>query len=131
MSGSPPRSPLSVPTRALERSRQLRRDMTPPERRLWHPPRGRRLQGAKFTRQYAIGTYIVDFICRSDRLIVEVDGDEHGMDEGIIADRSRTAFLEQRGYRVLRFWNAEVLRNIDGVLQVIAEALEGSSEVRR
>ena len=98
--------------------------MTDAERRLWYALRGRRFDGVKFTRQYAIGPYVVDFVCRSARLIVEIDGDQHGRDEGVLADVARTAFLEQNGYRVIRFWNADVLKNLDGILQMLGEALQ-------
>ncbi|TXL69435.1 endonuclease domain-containing protein [Vineibacter terrae] len=118
-----PRPPAPVPTHALKRTRDLRRDMTDAERRLWHALRGRRFEGVKFTRQYAIGPYVVDFVCRGARLIIEIDGDQHGRDEGVAADDARTMVLEQNGYRVIRFWNAEVLKNLDGVLQVLGEAL--------
>jgi very-short-patch-repair endonuclease len=131
MSINEPPHRLPVPVHALNRARQMRRDMTPPERRLWQALRGRRLQGAKFTRQYPIGDYIVDFVSRHDRLVIEVDGDEHGRDDRVIADRARTVFLEQRGYRVLRFWNAEVLGNLERILEVIAAALAASSEAPR
>ncbi len=119
-----PRPPAPIPTHTLKRSRDLRRDMTDAERRPWYALRGRRFEGVKFTRQYAIGPYVVDFVCRGAHLIVEIDGDQHGRDDVIAADNARTTFLEQQGYRVIRFWNTDVLQNLDGVLQVLGEALK-------
>ena len=82
--------------------------------------RDRRLSGFKFVRQEAIGPFIVDFVCRDRRLVVEVDGGQHA---DSAADAARDAFLASEGYRVMRFWNNDVLRNCDGVLTVILEAL--------
>ncbi len=93
--------------------------MTDAERRLWRELRARGL-GAKWRRQQPIGSYIADFVCQQARLIVEVDGGQHCESE---ADERRTAWLESVGYRVLRFWNNEVLENTDGVLIRVAEAL--------
>lgn len=92
---------------------RLRREMTDAERRLWSRLRGRRLEGWKFRSQHSIGPYVADFLCWDARLIVEVDGGQH--DE--MADGDRTAFLRGQGYRVVRFWNNDVLGNIDGVLE--------------
>jgi very-short-patch-repair endonuclease len=96
----------------------LRRDQTDAERRLWFRLRDRRLSGLKFRRQMPIKSYVVDFCCESARLIVELDGGQHG--ERQIEDAKRTAELEKFGYLVLRFWNNDVMQNIDGVLEVIA-----------
>ena len=99
-------------------ARKLRRDQTDAERTLWFRLRDRRLCGMKFRRQVPIDRYVVDFCCESARLIVEVDGGQHaGRSE---EDKTRTGALEARGYLVLRFWNNEVLQNMDGVLEVIA-----------
>ena len=103
----------------IERAKGMRREMTKPERRLWYALRAKRLDGAKFRRQVVIDRYIADFACRIPcMLIVEVDGETHTGREGY--DAARTAFLEQRGYRVLRFTNHDVMSNLDGVLIVIA-----------
>jgi very-short-patch-repair endonuclease len=104
-----------------QRSRRLRRDMTDAERRLWYGLRKRQLQGHKFRRQHPIGNYTVDFVCLDARLIVEVDGGQHG--ERVDYDAARTRWLEQQGYRVLRFWNDEVLQGLDSVLDLIWQAL--------
>jgi very-short-patch-repair endonuclease len=105
-------------------ARGLRRRQTDAERRLWARLRDRRLLGVKFARQVPIGPYIVDFCCREQRLIVELDGGQHATRTDY--DAGRTALLEGLGYRVLRFWDNEALRNTDGVLQRIAQALSSA-----
>lgn len=104
-----------------ERARSLRRTATEAEKLLWHGLRDRRLGGFKFRRQQTIERYVVDFLCHDRRLIVEVDGGQHNVQ----ADAPRTAFLEAQGYRVLRFWNPEVLTNLTSVLETILGAAEG------
>ena len=101
---------------------RLRRDQTDVEQRFWMAVRNRRLQGCKFRRQATIGNYVVDFLCVEKMLIVELDGGQH--DE--LVDANRTAFLEACGYRVLRFWNNEVLENLEGVLEAVGGALTNS-----
>ena len=103
---------------ALKRARKLRRDATHAERLLWSKLRRHQVDGLQFRRQSPIGRYIVDFVCPAAQLIVEVDGGQHTAER----DAARTAWLEGQGFRVLRFWNDEVLKNIDGVLRVIANA---------
>ena len=95
--------------------------MTDAERTFWNVVRDRRLEGFKFRRQATIAPYIVDFLCIDAKLVVEIDGGQH--DE--IVDAPRTAFLEARGLRVVRFWNHDVLNNLDGVLVVVLAALVG------
>jgi len=102
------------------RARRLRRDETDAERRLWYRLRARQIGGAKFVRQDPIGLYVVDFVCREQRLVVEVDGGQHATD---LRDAVRDQWLKDRGYRVLRFWNNDVLANTEGVLEAIAAAL--------
>jgi very-short-patch-repair endonuclease len=109
------------PNERVKLERKLRRSATDAETKLWLSLRDRRLCGFKFVRQEAIGSYVVDFVCRDRRLIVEVDGGQHADNPG---DRKRDRKLETAGYRVLRFWNNDVLRNRDGVLQLIADALK-------
>jgi very-short-patch-repair endonuclease len=94
---------------------RLRRDATDCEQRLWQLLRNRGLDGFKFRRQATIGPYVVDFLCAQHRLIVEVDGGQHNED----ADRIRTRFLKRQGYHILRFWNHEVVENIEGVIEAI------------
>ena len=101
-------------------ARRLRRDSTDAERRLWHRLRSRSMVGFKFVRQEPVGPYVVDFICREQRLIVELDGGQHADSK---SDLARDQWLADHGYRVLRFWNNDVMANIDGVLQTIATAL--------
>jgi len=105
-------------------ARGLRRRQTDAERRLWARLRDGRLLGVEFARQVPIGPYIVDFCCREQRLIVELDGGQHATRADY--DAGRTALLEGLGYRVLRFWDNEALRNTDGVLQRIAQALSSA-----
>ena len=104
-----------------ERARDLRSRSTDAEHRMWYFVRSRRLKGYKFVRQYIVGPYIVDFICREKKLIIELDGSQHA--DAVIYDQERTYYLESQGYRVLRFWNNEVLNNINGVLEMILESL--------
>jgi very-short-patch-repair endonuclease len=101
------------------RARELRREMTEPERRLWQIVRAGRL-GFKFQRQVVLAPYIADFAARSERLVIEIDGETHGSD--IAYDARRTADLEARGYRVLRFTNADVMTNPEGVARTILMA---------
>ena len=98
------------------RAKLLRANLTEPEQRLWYRLRANRL-GVKFQRQVVLAPYIADFAARSERLIVEVDGDTDGGREAY--EKARTRALEDRGYRVLRFTNAEVMSNLDGVLRAI------------
>ena len=100
---------------------RLRRDATDAERRLWSALRDRRLSDYRFRRQYPIGRFIVDFACTRNRLIVEADGGQHADSE---ADRARTAWLADQGWRVLRFWNNDVLTNTDGVVETILKELQ-------
>ncbi|RPF70225.1 endonuclease domain-containing protein [Aurantiacibacter spongiae] len=101
-------------------ARNLRKDPTDAERRLWSHIRGSQLCGAKFTRQHQIGDFIVDFACRSLRFAIELDGGQHAES---ITDAGRTEIIEAHGYRVIRFWNNDVLANTEGVLQVISEEI--------
>jgi very-short-patch-repair endonuclease len=106
-----------------ERARQLRRDSTDAERRLWAVLRDRRLGGHRFRRQYPLADFIVDFACTRHRLIVEADGGQHAENE---ADLRRTAELQRLGWRVLRFWDNEILNNTEGVRQAILRELSAS-----
>jgi len=95
--------------------------MTAAERRIWQILRSQQMQGYKFRRQVPIGRYIADFACHEARIIVEVDGGQH--DRSSPQEAERSAFLQNEGYRVLRFWNNEVLANLGGVHAIIAEEL--------
>src|SRR6266849_3780869 len=101
-------------------ARRLRRDLTDAELRLWLLLRDRRLAGYRFRRQHPIGDFIVDFACTKHRLIVEADGGQHSGNE---ADERRTTVLEEEGWRVIRFWNNDVLSNADGVVETILREL--------
>ena len=107
--------------RDTERARQLRNAATPAERLLWRYLSNGGLGGFKFSRQMPLGPYFADFLCRRARLIVELDGYSHDVDHD--ADARRDAWLKQEGYDVLRFANAEVMSNVDGVVTAIGEAL--------
>jgi very-short-patch-repair endonuclease len=103
------------------RSKALHRNMTPAEVKLWTHLRAHRMKDVHFRNQHAIGKYIVDFCAPRRKLIIELDGSQHLEQEAY--DAERTAFLESRGYRVLRFWNNQVMNEIEGVLHVIYAAL--------
>ncbi|NIA70081.1 endonuclease domain-containing protein [Pelagibius litoralis] len=103
-------------------ARRLRRDETAAERMLWARLRNRQLGGHKFRRQVPLGRFAVDFACYDEKLVVELDGGQHG--ESGKDDAARTNWLENKGFRVLRFWNNEVLENLEDVLAVILQTLE-------
>jgi very-short-patch-repair endonuclease len=113
----PPRSNPKTRTRAIE----LRKEPTPAERKLWAIIRNDQL-GVNFRRQHAIGKYIPDFICVQKKLIIELDGNQHLEQEKY--DNERTKYLESQGYKVIRFWNNDVVNNIDGVILAIIHAME-------
>lgn len=104
-------------------SRNLRNGPTEAEKILWQHLRAKQLHGYKFRRQVPIDNYIVDFLCFEKRIIIELDGGQHGSD----ADMQRTEYLERKGFLVLRFWNNDVLENIEGVLQTISTTLNITS----
>jgi very-short-patch-repair endonuclease len=118
---------LALAPNAIARARRLRRDMTPQERKLWKALR-ESFPDAHFRKQVSMGPYTADFAWHSAKLIIEVDGSQHGTDAGMAHDAVRTQFLEAEGYRILRFWNNEVDRNLEGVLTVIGHALTGTAE---
>lgn len=105
----------------IRNAHRLRRDMTEAEKRLWKYLRGRQLEGTKFRRQEPVENRIADFLCVEAKLIIELDGGQHG--EQIGADADRTRQLEAAGYTVLRFWNNDVLVNTEGVLEEIRRTL--------
>ena len=105
----------------ISRARELRRNPTDYERKLWQHLRSLPIHTAHFRRQATIGPYFADFACHATRVVIEVDGGQHA---NSVSDQIRTTYLNENGYRVLRFWNNEVLGNIDGVLEVILSALE-------
>ena len=109
---------------ANERARALRKSMSEPERLLWGALRNRNLDGARFRRQHPIGPYVADFVCLEARLVVEVDGSQHGEPEQAAHDATRTRWLEGEGYRVVRVWAGEVFANLGGVKETISAALK-------
>ena len=108
--------------RPTGRSRELRLNATDAERRLWQQISARKLAGVRFNRQFPIGPFICDFVSRAARLVIEVDGGQHSVD--VAKDEARTAYLEARGYRVIRFWNNDVMERIEGVVNEIEHILE-------
>ncbi len=110
--------------RLITFAKQLRHNSTDAERLLWSRLRTHRLNGYKFKRQAPLGPYIVDFACFEEKLVVELDGGQHAEAAG--KDRQRDRWLEEQGFRVLRFWNNEVFGNLEGVLTRILEALSPS-----
>jgi very-short-patch-repair endonuclease len=102
-------------------ARRLRHCATDAERRMWSALRDRRLKRYKFRRQHPIGSFVVDFACTKHRLIVELDGGQHAENA---ADLHRTAWLETHGWKVIRFWNNDVLANTAGVVETMLRALE-------
>ena len=113
-------------SRNTQRARRLRKQSTDAERALWRHLRNRHLGGYKFRRQAPIGSYIVDFLCLERKLVIELDGGQHQLRAGL--DRERTKRLESQGYRVVRFWNNQVLRETAAVLEAIVQALERETE---
>lgn len=107
-------------------ARVLRRNMTDVECKLWWHLRDKSL-GHKFRRQAPIGEFIVDFVCREKKLVIELDGDQHA---DSFQDKVRDAWLAERGYRVLRFWNNEVFENLEGVLEAIYYALNPETKLK-
>ncbi len=101
------------------RARELRKNPTKQERILWSILRKNQFYGFKFLRQYPIEPYIVDFICREKKIIIEIDGGQHNQPDDIEYDLERTNFLNSRGYKVIRFWNNDIDNNIDGVYKIL------------
>jgi very-short-patch-repair endonuclease len=94
--------------------------MTEAEKKLWHQLRRRQIAGLVFRKQQPLGPYIVDFCCQKRKLIIEVDGGQHA---GSRKDQKRDAFLKSQGYQILRFWNNDIVENIEGVMAVIYQTL--------
>ena len=107
----------------FENAKILRKNMTKQEKILWQFLRKKNINGLKFRRQYIIGNYIVDFICNEKKLIIEIDGGQHNENKNIIYDQARTKYLESKGYKVIRFWNCDIDKNIEGVYQEILKYL--------
>jgi very-short-patch-repair endonuclease len=114
--------------RRVPRARRLRRDMTDAERKLWWHLRRLPIEDTHFRRQATIGPYFADFACHERRLVIEIDGGGHATAEQMAADVLRTTYLEANGYRVLRFWNHDVLKEIDAVMLAIHSVLETTAQ---
>ena len=110
-----------IKVHATANARGLRSEMTDAEQRLWQAIRGKQILNNRFRRQHPIGSYIADFACIDKKLVIELDGGQH--QEQTAYDENRTVFLNTQGWQVLRFWNNEVLENMDGVLVHIVEIL--------
>jgi len=100
-------------------ARMLRKNSTIHEKRLWNIIKNRQFHNLRFKRQEPIGNYIVDFVCPEIKLVIEIDGGQHNEPQNIEYDKQRTKFLEDNGYKVIRFWNIDIYENINGVLEVI------------
>ena len=111
--------------KVFARAKDLSHNQTPAEIKFWTHLRAHRLADVHFRRQHAIGNYIVDFCAPRKKLIIELDGSQHLEQEEY--DLERTAFLESKGYRVMRFWNNDVMNNLESVLTAIWEALQGQT----
>ena len=107
-------------------ARNLRCNQTDAERKLWSILRSRQFENSKFRRQEPIGKYIVDFVSMERELIIELDGGQHNQQPKQEKDETRTKWLESRGFRVIRFWNNDVLLNIEGVVSRILETINNS-----
>jgi very-short-patch-repair endonuclease len=105
----------------MHKAGELRLESTPAEKKLWEHLRGSKLDGVRFRRQHAIGNYIVDFVSVKKKLIIELDGTHHL--EQTEYDTERTRYLESQGYKVVRFWNDQVEKEMDGIIQELAAIL--------
>jgi very-short-patch-repair endonuclease len=114
--------PKRANPKSYELARQLRKELTPAERRLWMVLRGNKLNGVNFRRQHAIGKYVIDFCSVKKKLAIELDGSQH-LEQGEY-DIQRTAYFESLGYKVMRFWNAQVINDMEGVIRSIEAALK-------
>jgi len=107
--------------KTMHRAGELRKELTLAERKLWAYLRGDKLNGVNFRRQHAIGNYIVDFVSIKKKLVIELDGSQHLEQEEY--DFERTRYFESQGYKVVRFWNNDVIKDLNGVIRVIEFAL--------
>ena len=106
----------------IPRRRDLRKSQTDAERKLWNVLKNRQMSGLKFRRQFSVGSYILDFYCPEKRLCIELDGGQHATN--VDYDKQRTEYLAGNSIRVVRFWNNDVLTNVEGVAQMIATLCE-------
>ncbi len=118
-------SPKTKAARIRTLAKANRKRPTAAEKQLWSILRGRRLAGYKFRRQHPLGSYIPDFVCLEKKLIIELDGGQHARFEQATMDENRTDCLREKGFRIIRFWNADMLKNKEGVVIMILEAING------
>jgi very-short-patch-repair endonuclease len=123
----PEKPTWKVPPRLRSNARALRKNSTDVELLLWSELRDHRLNGARFRRQVPIEHFIADFVCHAAKLVIELDGGQHFSDDGERADTARTAVIEGKGFRVLRFSNLDVITNRSGVLETIVPTLASSA----
>jgi very-short-patch-repair endonuclease len=121
------RPPWHVTAQQRRRARSLRKNLTDAERALWAALRGHHLDGLGFRRQFPIGPFVADFVCLAAKLVIEIDGGQHFSEDGEMRDARRTALIESKGFRVLRFSNRDVAENRDGVLETILAAAKAST----
>ena len=122
---------MAIPADILNNARELRSSLTDAEKLLWQLLRNRRFCGYKFRRQHPVNSFILDFYCHDEKLAVDLDGGGHCSDEQIAYDAERTKELEGAGIRVLRFWNNDVLKNTETILESILAALSPSPGASR
>jgi very-short-patch-repair endonuclease len=115
----------NLPKDKIQIARKLRQNQTDVEKKLWDYLRNRQLCNSKFRRQFPVGKHVADFCCFERRLIIEVDGGQHSGDS--VNDSLRADYLAKEGYQIVRFWNHEILQNMESVLEVIARALKSPS----
>ena len=108
---------------SIDKARNLRREQTKAESVFWNAVRNRQFYDLKWRRQVPVGRYIADFLCESKKLIIELDGGQHATDDARRYDKKRSQILQQYGYHVIRFWNDEILNNLNGILDSLANEL--------
>jgi very-short-patch-repair endonuclease len=108
------------------RRRELRQSTTPAEIKIWNIIRNRKINNLKFIRQYSVGFYILDFYCPKIRLAIEIDGGQHNDPDQKEYDEERTKYLNNLDIKVIRFWNSDVIKNIEGVYQVVVASVQNS-----
>ena len=107
-----------------QKARELRKNMTPQERKLWNILKNRQFYGYRFRRQFPIERYIVDFVCREKKIVIELDGGQHNHPDEIQYDIERTSVLNSEGYQVIRFWNSDIDRNLLGVYKKLQKIFD-------
>ena len=108
----------------MDKIKELRQNMTPQEHKIWNLVRAHRFYGYHFRRQYKMGNYIVDFICKTKKIIIEIDGGQHNSPETMEYDKNRTKYLNSFGYKVVRIWNNEIDENLEGVFLRLKKEFE-------